>query len=349
MQFEQDQYDLLRKCSEKKNLTEWNDWRRDNPTQDICLEKADLQGFYLVKAYLGSGRRSDKQTNTEINYSGQVYLEQANFRDTNVTSASFYNAHLENTCWWYCQANEASFHSSHLNGAHLGASSLNNCNFNDSLLKNADLTSASLCGSSLHNTDLRGCFARMIVVDGATNLSKCKADRETDFTGVALNNVRIDPATKQMLEYYTRRINWDLWYRKHPKLKWITKPFWWTSDYGCSTKRILVVFLGISLLFSIAYYGAALISPPGIVNGLLRGEEGVVPAWLVPVRAFYFSIVTMTTLGFGDMHANCQSVWGHILLILQVLLGYMLLGALVTRFAVLFTAGGPADQSLIED
>jgi len=52
----------------------------------------------------------------------------------------------------------------------------------------------------------------------------------------------------------------------------------------------------------------------------------------------------MTTLGFGDMYANAQSIWGHILLSLQVILGYVLLGALVTRFAVLFTAGGPAGE-----
>ncbi len=31
-------------------------------------------------------------------------------------------------------------------------------------------------------------------------------------------------------------------------------------------------------------------------------------------------------------------------LMLQVILGYVLLGALVTRFAVLFTAGGPAGK-----
>jgi len=32
------------------------------------------------------------------------------------------------------------------------------------------------------------------------------------------------------------------------------------------------------------------------------------------------------------------------LLAVQVVLGYVLLGALVTRFAVLFTAGGPAGR-----
>jgi predicted permease len=62
------------------------------------------------------------------------------------------------------------------------------------------------------------------------------------------------------------------------------------------------------------------------------------------IRACYFSIVTMTTLGFGDMYANSASWLGHILLIGQVLIGYILLAALVTRFAVLFTTGGPAGE-----
>jgi len=64
----------------------------------------------------------------------------------------------------------------------------------------------------------------------------------------------------------------------------------------------------------------------------------------MPLRALYFSIVTMTTLGFGDMYARGQSIFGHLLLILKVLLGYVLLGALVTRFAVFFTGDGPSGK-----
>ena len=45
----------------------------------------------------------------------------------------------------------------------------------------------------------------------------------------------------------------------------------------------------------------------------------------------------------GDMHA-ADNVAGYFLLTLQVLLGYILLGALVTRFAVLFQAEGPAGK-----
>ena len=87
---------------------------------------------------------------------------------------------------------------------------------------------------------------------------------------------------------------------------------------------------------------------PGIVANLFIDEGEAVKWWLVPLRSIYFSIVTMTTLGFGDMYANTKSyLWGwagHLLLIVQVILGYVLLGALVTRFAVLFTAGGPARE-----
>ena len=52
----------------------------------------------------------------------------------------------------------------------------------------------------------------------------------------------------------------------------------------------------------------------------------------------------MTTLGFGDIAANPDSWAGQLLLMAQVIFGYVLLGALVTRFAVLFTAGGPAGK-----
>ena len=62
------------------------------------------------------------------------------------------------------------------------------------------------------------------------------------------------------------------------------------------------------------------------------------------IRSCYFSVVTMTTLGFGDMYAMPDSKWGHILLIIHVILGYVLLGALVTRFAILFSAGGPSGK-----
>jgi hypothetical protein len=50
----------------------------------------------------------------------------------------------------------------------------------------------------------------------------------------------------------------------------------------------------------------------------------------------------MTTLGFGDIAANPDSWGGQVLLMIQVILGYVILGVLITRLAVLLTGGGPA-------
>ena len=114
----------------------------------------------------------------------------------------------------------------------------------------------------------------------------------------------------------------------------------------------------MAICFTIAYYlwGAidvyllVVTDHPGIVASLFVLPEGAVAGWLVPLRSIYFSIVTMTTLGFGDMYANANNYWiaalfGHLLLGLQVLLGYALLGALVKRFAVLLQSGLIAAES----
>ncbi|MBA7676425.1 hypothetical protein ES703_84666 [subsurface metagenome] len=110
--------------------------------------------------------------------------------------------------------------------------------------------------------------------------------------------------------------------------------FWFLSDYGRSTVRILLVFLALAIIFAVAYWNI-----PDCV--MVNGEVGALRNFL---HSLYFSVVTMTTLGFGDIAANPQSSCGQVLLMLQVFCGYFLLGAIVTRLSILFTAGGPAGR-----
>ncbi|UCE50666.1 MAG: two pore domain potassium channel family protein, partial [Phycisphaerales bacterium] len=191
---------------------------------------------------------------------------------------------------------------------------------------------------------VQSAYFQNAVVDASTLFVECWFDQETDFRNVGLSSARIDPGTKQLLEYNIRRKNWGDWYPRHPLLRWPVWWFWCLSNYGLSTWRVIIWFLGLAVFFAAIYANCACWWPPGIVNNL--DVEPHLPPWhyflLLLLRPIYFSIVTMTTLGFGDMYANAQSIWGHILLTIQVILGYVLLAALVTRFAVLFTAGGPA-------
>lgn len=227
----------------------------------------------------------------------------------------------------------------HLEGVNLKAARLEGADLSGIHLERAILTLSHLEGAKLWWAHLEGAVLRTSVINGLTLFWKCSNDSKTDFRGVGLNSCRIDDKTKYLLEYNKRRLNCEDWYKEHPRLAWLVKAFFWMSDYGRSTGRIIFTFFGLALIFAGIYYLSALVSSPGIVSNLFEGKEGPVPSWLVPFRTIYFSIVTMTTLGFGDMHANCQSFWGHFLLTAQVILGYVLLAALVTRIGVLFTSG----------
>ncbi|MBN2182373.1 MAG: pentapeptide repeat-containing protein [Sedimentisphaerales bacterium] len=314
-----DQYEFLKECSKKgdEGIKQWNKWREDNPNEEILFQGADMKGWFLVNADL---KKAD------LFYSDLKYAYLAN---ANLECAYMYYADLKDS------------------------------KFIEANLKSASLNAANIEGINLLSANLKGASFRFVVVDGATLIVPEEFDKQTDFTGVALDSCRIAPATKQLLEYNIRRKNWEVWYKYKnlqesegerniviQKLMWFIKLFWSFSDYGRSTGRIIGCFLGLSLFFAAVYSLFAYFSPPGIVSHL--EVEPHLPLWhyglLVFLRPIYFSVVTMTTLGFGDMYANAQSTWGHILLTIQVILGYVLLGALVTRFAVLFTAGGPAGK-----
>ena len=290
---------MLKRCSEKKDMTEWNAWHEANPLARILLEGAHLIG---------------------------AHLEGADLRGAHLEGADLMSAHLEGAMVWNAHLEGADLTSAHLEGADLTATGL----------QGADLTRAHLEGAELYDVDLRGADFSMSVVDGATLISACEIDEATDFTSVGLDTARMEPGLKQLLGYNIRRSRWRMWYRSGGRLTRLLKRpvrwFWWMSDYGRSTARVVGVFFGLAATFAAMYW---------LWPGLLEVRGGELRGLL---HAVYFSVVTMTTLGFGDIHANPGSPPGQILLMVQVILGYMLLGALVTRFAVLFTAGGPAGK-----
>jgi hypothetical protein len=297
--FSQEQCEMLMRCSEKKDMSEWNKMLANNLGTDIFLEGAKFE---------------------------RAYLEGVNFLGAHLEGAKFVRSHLQGGDFTVAHLGGAGFQHAHLEGAELY----------QARIEGADFSGA--------------------IVDDSTWIWECKIDRKTDFRGVGLNMARIDSGTKQLLEYNIRRMNWedwykgtvkhrDFWYSNFGKSNWrkivtsvregLTFPirvFWWMSDYGRSTGRIVLTFFVLAIVFALVYW-----MWPSCV--MVNGKVGDIRGF---VHALYFSVVTMTTLGFGDIAANPDSWVGQVILMVQVILGYVLLGALVTRFAVLFTAGGPA-------
>jgi len=336
------QLELLKKCSEKKDCAEWNSWRLKHPKEEIWLEGADLHyvhlhGASLDHAHLQQANLADAHLErAELDC---VHLEGAQLVDAHLEGAILLDANLESASLGYIHLEEANLICANLKGVDLMHAHLEGASLCRAHLEGAGLEYSHIEGANLEGAYLEGTDFTASVVDGSTLFWNCSVDRKTDFRGVGLDSCRIDEKTKYLLQYNRRRMNCEDWYKEHPRLAWPVKAFFWMSDYGLSTSRIIFTFFGLALIFAGIYYICALVNSPGIVSNLFEGNEGPVPGWLVPFRAIYFSIVTMTTLGFGDMHANCQSFWGHLLLTIQVILGYVLLGALVIRFGVLFTSG----------
>ena len=390
--FSQEQYDMLQRCSDAKDMTEWNEWRKKNLKADVLLEGANLGGFWLEGVRLGTGiylKEGMILVEGKVNLQGadlglanlqgawlvQANLQGANLAEANLQGATLTKVNLQGAKLWRANLQEANLFGANLQGvwleeanlqgakliiANLQGTILNRADLQGAKLSRANLQEANLFGANLQGAKLwkanlkessfdeaqiQGADFTAAAVDGGTMIWDCDIDEDTDFTGVGLGNIRIDPESRQLLEYNVRRRRWERWYEwkdwfkdKHEIKRGIVsrcfhevvRVFWWMSAYGSSTGRIIFTFFLLAFAFAGIYC-----CWPGLI--MLTDKSGLRDF----MHALYFSVVTMTTLGFGDIAANPDSRVGQLLLMVQVIFGYVLLGALITRFAVLFTAGGP--------
>lgn len=123
--------------------------------------------------------------------------------------------------------------------------------------------------------------------------------------------------------------------------------FWWISDYGSSTRRVLGTFLATVLIFTCLY---SILEGSGIdiLDKIAVPKElSFVPLadWLV--KLFFFSFATMLTLGFGNINVALESAhpWlGMSIVAVNLFSGYFLLAVLVTRIGILFQSLGPEQE-----
>ncbi len=92
------------------------------------------------------------------------------------------------------------------------------------------------------------------------------------------------------------------------------------SKFGTSVWRPIIWSVGFWAVFGVVY---------SIRPGLANIQSSPVPQRIV--AAFYYSTVTFATLGFGDIHPS--GTLGQILATLEVLLGYIMLGVMVSVIA----------------
>jgi len=353
-------HSLLRRCARAGDMGPWNRLRQDQPQRSVLLEGADLAACHLGGADLYGARlagadlseaRLDGADLSEARLDGAV-LWHARLPGARLVAARLDGASLRGATLADADLSQAGFDGADLSGARLSRARLTGATLSRTQLTDARLDGASLAGAAmvdadarrcdlsgadLSGADLRGADLSFAIVDGSTLLADCAVDRRTDFSGVALGAARVAPGLRQLLDCAVRRKRWIAYCHRGPIPARIVKSiacrtFWWLSDWGLSTWRIVASFLVLGVAFAVAYWAW-----PQCVRVEGGGGE------LGFLYAVYLSIVTMTTLGFGAVQADPACVVGQGVIAAQVVVGYVLLAAGSARLVVMFTAGGPAE------
>lgn len=280
------------------------------------LTRVDLSGADLTRARLAGAR-----------------LAEANLFETCLDEAELVGSDLSGANLSRCTARRAAFGGAHLRGSRLFEADLEGASLSRADLAESDLRCAILRGAHVHDASLEGadasrCDLRSAQLDrtrveGATfdradlretSLAEIvgfeKAswigvdDRDTDFRGAyTLRRQIVDE--NYLHEFRSRG-------RGNAALYWM----WWaTSDCGRSFLRwalwtvlVVVIFAGVFDFVSIDY-----------------GDH---PTFL---SSIYFSVVTLTTLGYGDVVPASPAA--QLVVMTEVVLGYVALGGLISILA----------------
>ncbi len=287
-------------------------------------------------------------------------LKGAEFEETKLDRASFIDCDLECSKFLSIEGDDIDFRHARLIEATIKDSILNGSKFINSKARGITIERCKLESAILIDVNFEKANFSMIRIDkssiersnfseavfkvGQNNLDDFYSSEDNypllcSFTGVEFDNAKFPKADLSGIDL---RLNPDLDdYIGHQRfveslerktkgdsLYEILFVVWAkTTDYGRSPKRLLITAISVMFFFSLLYWGLAQYIP---VDSLFKINEEVK---LLPSCLYYpyFSIVTFTTLGFGDI--TPIHIVTIILVGLEVLLGYVTLGGLVSFLA----------------
>jgi uncharacterized protein YjbI with pentapeptide repeats len=321
----------------KLGVAHWNGWRRHNTHVEIDLREAiltdvdfsdaNLSGADLTKANLSGAKLHD------VNLSG------ANLANANLSGASLASADLSEAFLRYVDFSKASLLLANFSGADLTYANLTGTNLFKANFSGAKLADANLGKAFVSEADLSG--ASLVKANfSESNLAGANVSG-ANLTEANLSTSRITGikwAPRNMRGKYLGVRGLDSTYGNalfkraaadqdfldtlehawHGTWRMALFRLWGLLDYGRSMLRVAGFGFGI-----VGLYGIAFATLPGVLD-----FSGSTKTWFTP---FYFSIVTFTTLGFGDVRP--KSIGGELLASSEVIIGYMTLGLLLAVLA----------------
>lgn len=264
----------------------------------VALHGAALTGANLLNVEL---------TDADLSQCSAV---DANLGGSTLAGASLFGADLGNASLSHTDLTGADVRTANLVGARLRSAVLIDADLTNAELIDADLTEADVGGASFRNAHLSG--ARMKGMLHYRTADWVGADTTgTDFTGAFLAR-RYIIDQNYLHEFRTQS----------PTHEWIYRLWWLTSDCGRSMVRWGMCTFTFALIFAGIYE----------VVDIDYGDDKTA------LSSLYFSIVTLTTLGYGDILPNSQTA--QAVVIGQVIVGYGMLGGLLSIFSTMMSRRG---------
>lgn len=255
------------------------------------LFRCTLAGAHVLGADLTDADLTEVRARAAV--LGSCRLDRANLFSADLTDATL---------------SEASLVGADLRSASLSGARLRGADLTDAELRAADLTGADLTGASVDRADFADVRLSRAAVRGITgypNANWLGADiSDIDFNGAyALRRTIMD---ENYLHEFRSVSRWS----NALYLAWKL-----TSDCGRSLARWAVVTLVMAVGFALAYTQVDI-------------DYGDYETSLSPL---YFSVVTLTTLGYGDVLP--ASLGAQVVVLFEVITGYIMLGGLLSIFA----------------
>jgi uncharacterized protein YjbI with pentapeptide repeats len=240
----------------------------------------------------------------------EIRGEGAGFGMATLRGAQMFGANIEG----------ATLSKADLTGADLRTVCLRNARIREATLKDTDFTAADLCGTDLAKCDVAGATfdnANMREV----RLRAVKGFEKALWYGVDTNDINFAGA------YRIRRHIIDENYLKEFRESGLGARavyYLWLITSNCG--RNVGIWLAWVVLISAVF---------GALYRYVDIDYGPHQNWISP---WYFSVVTLTTLGYGDVVP--VSIGAKLLTIVEVGTGYVMLGGLLSIFANKFARRG---------
>ncbi len=311
---------LLR--SGKEGIQEWNRRRRvDELPPD--LSGIDLSGAFLVEAMLGgveftnADLRGANLAGANLDGADLIFarLEKANLRDARLVGAHLTGADLTGADLGGACLTSSQLIQTHLVGARCERACFQHADLSHAELRDADLTAADLSHALLSDVDLTGATLKCANFEHAAVMG-VKYRR----SGLVCRGIRVDSCHGHAV--FKRDVqdqDWIETFSSQSRRNRLIYLIWlFFTDCGRSLGRVWLTATTLAMLFGTVYAHV-----PSLLN-----TTRAVNSWWTP---YYYSFVTFTTLGFGDVTPG--SLAGEIIVTIEVILGYLTLGILVSILA----------------